>query len=681
MATYDITSTSFDISNINQNDILNCPYTGDETTITLPPGRYKLDITGASGNFGANKSTTNTTYTAVGGGGSSTGILDAQDEITLYINVGGCGETYIGTASTVRQGGYNGGGTANYYGGVGGGATHIATRSGLLSELEDYKDTILIVAGGGGGSNYYSGNSNYYGNGGNGGGTQGTAGTNSGSASTQYAGQPGTQTAGGAAGTNGTRQGQAGSFGKGGNQATGTTSYSSSAGGGGYYGGGAGSNQEGGGGGGSGYVSSVLESASTSVGSSTTTYTNGSVSITVLDIYNVNKVNLTLNLSGGNYTSNDSNGTQQVYAGSSASLSFIPLSEDDPITAYKNGIDITSTLTHETITQGVTITTKAPNASYGFNLSNGWYVSANKGTSKSAAVARVNIIAATRTTATFTVINYAEEGYDFGVLGDLDHEIEPVYNSDNSGYWSGFNKNSSSQQQITYDIPIGEHFIDVKYIKDDATDSNNDTLQFKVDLSPAAGITTTEYHLTVSDIQSDTEIKIICGDVSKNFHVAVQAAHASANPQQETLYQGSNFELHFIPTDTNDYTYIGVYDNNVDKTADVIAPHTLSNPSYEVTSYSGASYGFNLTSGYYQSQNTANNTAALCKVVFNSPVPARVSLTYQNTGYSTYNFSMISELNTDLRTDSATDTSGIAINGSSNFHSSDTKIIPSLLKA
>ena len=33
---------------------------------------------------------------------------------------------------------------------------------------------------------------------------------------------------------------------------------------------------------------------------------------------------------------------------------------------------------------------------------------------------------------------------------------------------------------------------------------------------------------------------------------------------------------------------------------------------------------------------------------------------------------MISELNTDLRTDYATDTSGMHMNGSSNFHSSDT---------
>ena len=42
-------------------------------------------------------------------------------------------------------------------GGGGGGATHIATKPGLLSELENYKTSeIIIAAGGGGGANVVS---------------------------------------------------------------------------------------------------------------------------------------------------------------------------------------------------------------------------------------------------------------------------------------------------------------------------------------------------------------------------------------------------------------------------------------------------------------------------------------------------------------------------------------------
>lgn len=676
MATYDITSASFNVENIEVNDVLNCPYTGSETTITLPAGIYQLNVTGASGNWGGNKSVSNSTYKAVGGGGTSQGRLTLEDETTLYINVGGCGSTYTGTSTSTRSGGYNGGGNANAYGGVGGGATHIAKRTGLLSNLSSYTSDIIIVAGGGGGSNYYGGNSTYYGNGGAGGGTSGAAGTKSGSANTQYCGQGGTQSAGGAAGTNSTRKGTAGSFGQGGSNTSGTSSYASSAGGGGYYGGGAGSNEESGGGGGSGYVNTnLLTNASTTVGSSTTSYTNGSATITVIDLTQVVKYDVDLTLTGGNFTSDHSNGTTQVKENQTLTYKFIPLSSNDPVSAFKNGTNITSSLTTETLTSAINVTTTAPGASYGFplNSSTGFYTSNNIGQSKTAAVARVNITAIERTTVTFTVINYAEQGYDFGVLGFLDTPLAQVYNSDNAGYWNGFasNRNISTQQTVTYSVPIGEHFIDVKYIKDDATDSNNDNFQFKVAMNPAAGSTKTQYSLPVT-ITGNTEIVIRCGDVTNNFNIKTTGAHATIDPENETVYAGSDLEIHFNPTDTNDYQYTGVLDNNVDVTSFVVAPHTLASPTYSVESVSGASYGFALTSGYYQSQNTSTNTAALCKVVFTTPVAAQVTITYQNTGNGSNNFSMISELNTDFRTDYATDTSGIHMNGSSNFHSSDT---------
>ena len=43
--------------------------------------------------------------------------------------------------------------------------------------------------------------------------------------------------------------------------------------------------------------------------------------------------------------------------------------------------------------------------------------------------------------------------------------------------------NSSSQHTLEYSIDAGEHYIDVKYSKDDASDEHNDTLQFKVSIS------------------------------------------------------------------------------------------------------------------------------------------------------------------------------------------------------
>jgi len=127
-------------------------YTGEEQTFTVPvSGTYKLETWGAQGG----------TYsdTIYGGyGGYSTGEVSLNAGDVLYINVGGQG---LNGANTTVSAGYNGGGTCvtaseNDNCGSGGGATHIATKSGLLSTLSSSTSNILIVAGGGGGSYYHS---------------------------------------------------------------------------------------------------------------------------------------------------------------------------------------------------------------------------------------------------------------------------------------------------------------------------------------------------------------------------------------------------------------------------------------------------------------------------------------------------------------------------------------------
>ena len=125
-------------------------------------------------------------------------------------------------------------------------------------------------------------------------------------------------------------------------------------------------------------------------------------------------------------------------------------------------------------------------ASYGFTLnSNGYYESYNKGVDNSAAVCRVNIHAAKACTVTFKCINYAESNYDFGLLGALDKAMDTGYSDVSTNVAKSF-KGSSSASVQTYsytNVAKGDHFIDVKYRKDSSQGSNNDTLQFKVEIS------------------------------------------------------------------------------------------------------------------------------------------------------------------------------------------------------
>ena len=231
--------------------VWNFDYTGGEQEFVMPcSGEYKLETWGAQGG--------ESTYG--GYGGFSIGNINLSKSSILYINVGGQGsETFPGTTS---GGGYNGGGdgtrvtlnssTSVRYGG--GGATHVATESGLLSKLSNSIDLILIVSGGGGGGKNNESEITKYG--GNAGGYIGNSAVNDNSNPQVSSGGGGTQTGGGSAGlSNNFGNATAGSFGQGG-----VGVAHASGGGGGYYGGGGGARNliDGAGGGGSGYIGNPL---------------------------------------------------------------------------------------------------------------------------------------------------------------------------------------------------------------------------------------------------------------------------------------------------------------------------------------------------------------------------------------------------------------------------------------
>lgn len=205
MATYDLTQTI--PTKFAAGDIINCPYTGAVKNISLPKGKYKLEVWGAQGGDA------NSTY--VGGkGGYSVGQITLIDAATLlYLRVGGKGKASTGSSS----GGFNGGGNA--YDGVG----WNTGSGGGGSDIRIAQDSLyarVIVAGGGGGANGYVGK-----RGGAGGGVSGerAAGWSEGGVN------GGTQTSGGTSSVNGGK----GSLGYGGS----STLYCGAGGGGGWYGG------------------------------------------------------------------------------------------------------------------------------------------------------------------------------------------------------------------------------------------------------------------------------------------------------------------------------------------------------------------------------------------------------------------------------------------------------------
>ena len=214
--------------------VFNFDYTGGEQVFTAPvAGTYKLETWGASGiiSYWGGQS---------GYGGYSNGLINLNESDLIFLNVGGSGSNR----------GYNGGDSSECDSSLsGGGATHIATKSGLLSSLENYKSDILIVSGGGGGAERQAA--------GSGGGIIGNAGhaiTNDGN----LFGTGGSQTTGGTGSIHADNPAKfdvKGSFGQGGCGKS--TLDSGPNGGGGFYGGGA-ITLLGGAGGGSGYIGNYL---------------------------------------------------------------------------------------------------------------------------------------------------------------------------------------------------------------------------------------------------------------------------------------------------------------------------------------------------------------------------------------------------------------------------------------
>lgn len=193
-------------------------------------------------------------------------------------------------------------------------------------------------------------------------------------------------------------------------------------------------------------------------------------------------------ISSINAITNPGTGTTRVQEGTTETITISPT--DPKLTlALDNGVDITSQLVGGVPQNDYTITEKVSGASYGFNLnsSTGYYVSTNNGVSKSASVARINMDFESDCLVTITYINYAEENYDYGMFGKLDTAVATdgltassggsTPSDSTSNYQLAKCSNSTNTQTISYEVPAGEHFIDVKYGKDDASDSGNDSLQ------------------------------------------------------------------------------------------------------------------------------------------------------------------------------------------------------------
>lgn len=270
-----------------------------------------------------------------------------------------------------------------------------------------------------------------------------------------------------------------------------------------------------------------------------------------------------ITISSINATTNPTTGTTRVVEGSDQTVLIYPT---DPLLtlALDNGVDITSQLQNNIPTNTYSVET-ASGASYGFTLNNNdYYESTNQGVASSAAVARVYFTLETQCAVTFKYINYAESTYDYGIFGQIDTALGTTYTADSGAYLTCNTAayNVSTEQEISYVIPSGSHYIDVKYRKDTSQDSNNDSLQFKIEIESTEG--SGNYTYSLEDIQERHNLIFVFGEVNYYFVTSSGTGCRLFPDGQQVKLEGQSYKINIVPDNTTDI--VTLRDNDVVQT-------------------------------------------------------------------------------------------------------------------
>ena len=284
-----------------------------------------------------------------------------------------------------------------------------------------------------------------------------------------------------------------------------------------------------------------------------------------------------ITISSINATTTPGKGTTRVVEGTNEVVTIVP-AESKITRVTDNGVDITDKLVlHSNGDPSYTVTTPA-GANYDFSLneSTGYYESTNNGKSKSASVARVNFNLPVKCLITIEYINYAEAGYDYGMFGNIDTAVATDGLTDSSGSSSpsdsldnyyyicnSSSDNTNTPKTLTYEIEAGEHFIDIKYGKDNGTNSGNDNLQWKI-LSIEQLEANNYYTYTLTNITESHSLIFIFGDVTY-YLINSSGSNSKLFPAGALVcLPGDSYLLRIVP---DSYLYnVSVKDNNIDVT-------------------------------------------------------------------------------------------------------------------
>lgn len=208
-------------------------------------------------------------------------------------------------------------------------------------------------------------------------------------------------------------------------------------------------------------------------------------------------------------------------------------------------------------TPQITIIDKPDGATYGFSLdSDGYYVSTNKGVSSSYSICRVDVITDAPTTLTIDCRSYGESNYDYGLISKVDSTFNFSSAADSTYFKSFKGAASANVVSVTYDVPAGEHFFYIKFIKDGSGNSYDDNFKFKISNATASVATVHTFDMSsllTNYVTLEASVKAIANGYTDSDIVSTIIDYMPSITIEGKLLTISNL-LDFV-------TYVDVYAN------------------------------------------------------------------------------------------------------------------------
>ena len=328
-----------------------------------------------------------------------------------------------------------------------------------------------------------------------------------------------------------------------------------------------------------------------------------------------------ITISSLNATTDPANGTIRVVEGTNQTITIYP-TESELTLALDNGVDITNQLVGYKAAGSSYEVGARSGASYGFVKTGNYYVSQNKGVGSSAALCRVTVQCETEVLLTIKYIVYTsteESKYDYCMFSKLDTNLTTTNYEDTSTtvYHSGRNESSPNESTLTYTIPAGTHYFDVKYRKDTSYNEGNDTLQFRIEsIKSTEGDSEITY--TIPDVSKRHSLTFVFGNISYYFVTASGGNGCRVFPDgQQVKLADDSYSVTIVPDNITDTVVL--FDNEIDRSADLIR--------YETTDKSGATI---VTYTYELSHiNTEHRIVAGCTTANTAKIYAKVNNTWR----------------------------------------------------